>query len=115
MPWGKQGLTARSKGAAVVAKCVGLYGFNAGPGVHIVDPLAIADGFLSRLPSKSRLILATTNGVACRGYVQTIGSRQELVARPGAGRALRSDAIAPAGTAVGAGALAGDLGDEHGR
>ena len=53
MPWGEQGLKARTGKHEVVAKCaVGLYGFNAGPGLRIVDPLAIGDGFLSRLPSK---------------------------------------------------------------
>lgn len=53
MPWGEQGLKARAEKHEAVAKCaVGLYGFNAGPGVRIVDPLAIGDGFLSHLPSK---------------------------------------------------------------
>ena len=88
---------------------MGLYGFNAGPGVYIVDPLAIADGFLSRLLSKSRLIQATHERALPKGYVETMVSAELLAARPGAGRALRSDAIAPAGAAVCAGALAGDL------
>ena len=53
MPWAEQGLKAKTEKHAVVAKCaVGLYGFEAGPDVYIVDPLAITDGLLSRLPSK---------------------------------------------------------------
>jgi arabinofuranosyltransferase len=53
MPWAAQGDAAKKEAHRVVAKCaVGLYGFTAGPAVYIVDPLALADPFLSRLPAK---------------------------------------------------------------
>ena len=75
MPWGEQGLKARAEKHAVVAKCaVGLYGFNAGPGVRIVDPLAIGDGFLSRLPSKKPAYPGHFERAFPDGYVDTVVS-----------------------------------------
>jgi arabinofuranosyltransferase len=53
MPWALQGEQAKRERHEIVAKCaVGLYGYTAGAGVYIVDPLALTDNFLSRLPSK---------------------------------------------------------------
>ena len=75
MPWGKQGLEARTEKHEVVAKCaVGLYGFNAGPGVHIVDPLAIGDGFLARLPSKKPSYPGHFERAFPDGYLETMTS-----------------------------------------
>lgn len=75
MPWGEQGLKARAEKHEVVAKCaVGLYGFNAGPGVHIVDPLAIGDGFLSRLPSKKPSYPGHFERAFPEGYLDTVTS-----------------------------------------
>lgn len=75
MPWGEQGLKARTEKHEVVAKCaVGLYGFNAGPGVHIVDPLAIGDGFLSRLPSKRLSYPGHFERAFPEGYLDTVTS-----------------------------------------
>ncbi|RMG39811.1 MAG: hypothetical protein D6719_12450 [Candidatus Dadabacteria bacterium] len=34
----------------IVYKAIGYFGFLAGPSVHVIDPLALADPFLSRLP-----------------------------------------------------------------
>lgn len=73
MPWGAQGLKARDEKHALVARCaVGLYGFNAGPGVTIVDPLAITDGFLSRLPSKKPAYPGHYERAFPEGYVETV-------------------------------------------
>jgi arabinofuranosyltransferase len=80
LPWGEQGLKARAEKHAVVAKCaVGLYGFNAGPSVHIIDPLAITDGFLSRLPSKKPSYPGHFERALPHGYVESVLSgRNEL-------------------------------------
>ena len=73
MPWGAQGLKARDEKHALVARCaVGLYGFNAGPGVTIVDPLAITEGFLSRLPSKKPAYPGHYERAFPEGYVETV-------------------------------------------
>ena len=73
MPWAAQGLTAKAEKHAMVAKCaVGLYGFEAGPGVFIVDPLAISDGFLSRLPSKKPAYPGHYERAFPAGYLETV-------------------------------------------
>jgi len=83
MPWSQQGLAARDSKYRVVAKCaVGLYGFNAGPGVYIVDPLAIADGFLSRLPSKRPAYPGHYERALPEGYVETIVADKNLLRDP---------------------------------
>ena len=47
----KRGRAARVSGQkVVVAKAIGMHGFFAGPGVHIVDELALADPLLAHLP-----------------------------------------------------------------
>lgn len=56
-PWGKMGLALKSRalsvGMPVVAWGInaGMPGYYAGPGVHIVDNLALTDAFLARLPA----------------------------------------------------------------
>ena len=83
MPWGEQGLKARDEKYAVVAKCaVGLYGFNAGPAVYIVDPLAIADGFLARLPSKKPAYPGHYERAFPEGYVETLTTGQNQLRDP---------------------------------
>lgn len=83
MPWGEQGLKARNEKYLAVAKCaVGLYGFNAGPAVYIVDPLAIADGFLARLPSKKPAYPGHYERAFPDGYVETITSGQNQLRDP---------------------------------
>ncbi len=75
MPWGEEGLKARAEKHEVVAKCaVGLYGFNAGPTVRIVDPLAIGDGFLSRLPAKKPSYPGHFERAFPEGYLDTVTS-----------------------------------------
>ncbi len=52
-PWATEGLQARQRGQRVVVfGTIGFYGFNAGPTVHIVDPFALADPLLARLPAR---------------------------------------------------------------
>ncbi len=83
MPWGEQGLKARSEKHLVVAKCaVGLYGFSAGPGVFVVDPLAITDGFLSRLPSKKPAYPGHYERAFPEGYIETVTSGQNQLRDP---------------------------------
>ena len=83
MPWAEQGLKAKAETHAVVAKCaVGLYGFEAGPGVFIVDPLAITDGFLSRLPSKKPAYPGHYERAFPAGYVDTVTSGKNQLTDP---------------------------------
>ncbi|HXV59887.1 MAG TPA: hypothetical protein VEK15_04270 [Vicinamibacteria bacterium] len=53
-PWAMQGLRAREKGDAVVFRdTIGMFGFYAGPSVHVVDYYGLADALLARLPSRA--------------------------------------------------------------
>ena len=52
-PWAAYGMQARDSGIPLVMDTrvgMGLFGFYAGPGVHIVDSLALSDPLLARLP-----------------------------------------------------------------
>ncbi len=83
MPWAEQGLKAKAEKHAVVAKCaVGLYGFEAGPGVMIVDPLAITDGFLSRLPSKKPAYPGHYERAFPAGYLETVTTGKNQISDP---------------------------------
>ena len=83
MPWGEQGLKARAEKHEIVAKCaVGLYGFNAGPSVRIVDPLAIGDGFLSRLPSKKPSYPGHFERAFPDGYLDAVTSAKNELSDP---------------------------------
>ncbi|MBL8311195.1 MAG: hypothetical protein JNL19_12275 [Burkholderiales bacterium] len=83
LPWAAQGLRARQEQHAVVAKCaVGLYGYNAGAGVKIVDPLAITDGFLARLPSKKPAWPGHYERALPAGYVETVVSGDNRLVDP---------------------------------
>ena len=81
MPWAEQGIAAKNEKHAVVAKCaVGLYGFSAGAAVHILDPLAITDGFLSRLPAKKPAYPGHFERALPQGYVETVTSGRNQLA-----------------------------------
>ncbi len=83
VPWAEQGLQAQTEKHAVVIKCaVGLYGFNAGPGVRIIDPLAITDGFLSRLPSKKPAYAGHFERALPTGYTDSVVSGQNQLTDP---------------------------------
>ena len=83
LPWAAQGLQARSEKHQAVAKCaVGLYGFNAGATLRIIDPLAITDGFLSRLPSKKPAYPGHYERAFPEGYLETVVSGQNQLRDP---------------------------------
>jgi arabinofuranosyltransferase len=51
--WALAGKAARSRGPHVIfMRSVGLYGYHAGPAVHVIDPLALGDALLARLPAE---------------------------------------------------------------
>jgi arabinofuranosyltransferase len=50
--WARRGREMSSVPQVTVAEAVGFMGYHAGPGVHIVDPLALTDPLLARLPAE---------------------------------------------------------------
>lgn len=76
-PWGKKAaLNAQehNAGPAIVAleNNVGLSGYYAGPGVHIVDILALADAFLARLPALPGTRVGHYQRRLPPGYIETV-------------------------------------------
>jgi arabinofuranosyltransferase len=52
-PWGARGRELRALGEkATIHENVGILGYYAGPGVHVIDPLALTDPLLARLPMR---------------------------------------------------------------
>lgn len=50
-PWAREGREARRAGESLIAKySVGLFGYCAGPKVHVVDQLGLGDALLARIP-----------------------------------------------------------------
>ena len=81
----RQGRAARQRGEpVVVARCVGMFGYCAGPAVHIVDELALADPLLARLkpiPGR-RWRPGHYHRQIPEGYVETLRSGQNVIADP---------------------------------
>ncbi len=55
-PFAQDGMSFRAGDThAAVYCCIGLYGFNAGPNRHVIDPNALSDPLLARLPASPRV------------------------------------------------------------
>lgn len=52
-PWLQQGTAIRQHPGVYTRCAIGMSGYTAGPGVYIIDPLALTEPFLARLPSRS--------------------------------------------------------------
>ena len=82
--WGEQ---ARMRGAKIeVFSAIGFYGFAAGPSVHIVDPYALADPLLARLPAEPDWRIGHYRRLLPDGYIQTIESGHDQMRDAGLGQ-----------------------------
>jgi arabinofuranosyltransferase len=84
-PWAQQGRAASRRGAAVIPRAaIGLFGFHAGPEVHVVDVNALSDPLLARLPARdpgaSRIGHHTRD--IPDGYLETLRSGENQIADP---------------------------------
>jgi len=82
--WKRDGEALRRGGRQVVVReTIGLTGFYAGPEVHIIDQLALADPLLARLPGGDA---GSRIGHLSRkipdGYVQSVATGLNMVANP---------------------------------
>jgi len=73
---GHQGVSLRASGKRVfVAHDIGMTGYHAGPGVHIIDPFALADPLLARTPAPGNFLFDFQIGNVRRevpeGYVES--------------------------------------------
>ena len=72
--WAADGLDARARGRQVVVLGpIGFFGYYAGPEVHIIDDLALADPLLSRIPGGAAdSIAGHFKRQLPRGYLETV-------------------------------------------
>jgi len=88
-PWAHVGESARRSGRAVVGRGnIGFLGYFAGPSVYIVDPGALADAFLARLPLApfTWWRIGHFERRMPDGYLETLVSGENKIADPGVAR-----------------------------
>jgi arabinofuranosyltransferase len=79
-----EGLEAREQGPHVVnMSAIGFYGFAAGPAVHVVDMLALADPLLARLPARRPWQIGHYYRRIPDGYMETLQSGESRFTDPG--------------------------------
>ena len=81
--WGQEAAAAGQR--VVVHHNIGLYGFSAGPSVHIVDPYALGDPLLARLPPLPGWRIGHFERAVPDGYVRSIETGQNLITDPDIG------------------------------
>lgn len=86
--WMYEGLRARDAGVHIVQNDdIGVFGYFAGPAVHIVDDFALSDAFLARLPPlRGSYAIGHFNRVPPQGYIESLESGRNRIREP----ALRS-------------------------
>ncbi len=67
----------------VVFGYIGMFGYNAGPAIHVIDPMALGDAFLARLPMKpGAWRVGHYERQIPPGYIDTIQSGVNKIADP---------------------------------
>jgi arabinofuranosyltransferase len=77
--WEAQGRQARRRPGVVVKGAVGLFGFFAGPRVHVVDYFGLGDPLLARLPSRGRWRIGHYLRSVPKGYVETVRTGRNVI------------------------------------
>jgi arabinofuranosyltransferase len=81
-PWALEGFEARKAGVSVQRwRAVGLRGFAAGPGVYVLDQVALADPLLARLPARQDRPwrIGHFERVIPDGYLETLTSGENVL------------------------------------
>lgn len=91
-PWLVEGASFRGETAVHVRCTIGMAAYAAGPHVHWVDPLALTDPLLSRLPARSNTRVGHSERAIPPGYLRWRASGGEP-ALHGALRALFDDVV----------------------
>jgi arabinofuranosyltransferase len=80
--WETEGREARVKRGVVQRGPIGLFGYYAGPEVHIVDFYALSDPLLARLPSRGRWRIGHFQRRIPGGYLESIRTGRNVIADP---------------------------------
>jgi arabinofuranosyltransferase len=76
----REGREARAAGAKVAVQgSVGLFGYFAGPGVHVIDHMALADPLLAREPSQPDWRIGHFPRAIPEGYFESIATGTNLI------------------------------------
>jgi arabinofuranosyltransferase len=78
-PFIKLGLDARTGPRVVSAMTVGMMGYYAGPAVHIVDVLALAEPLLARLPAAPHWRIGHYMRGVPEGYLETLETGRNTI------------------------------------
>ncbi|QKX15657.1 hypothetical protein [Microbulbifer sp. YPW1] len=78
-PWLIEGRLLRGQEGVFVRCAIGMVGFSAGPSVYWLDPLALADPLLARLPARSNTRVGHYERAFPKGYVDTIVKQENLI------------------------------------
>ncbi len=82
-PYAKDGVAARQAGPAVTRRItVGMFGYYAGPQVHVVDELALGDALLARLPARrvDQWRIGHFQRTLPAGYLESLRNRNNQLA-----------------------------------
>jgi arabinofuranosyltransferase len=81
--WALRGQAARKAGLTwAKGQALGLYGFYAGPRVHIMDMVGLSDPLLARLPARPLWRIGHFERRVPQGYVDTLRSGSNRIADP---------------------------------
>jgi arabinofuranosyltransferase len=78
--WETEGREARLKRGVVQRGPIGLFGYYAGPEVHVVDFYALSDPLLARLPSRGRWRIGHFQRRIPSGYLESIRTGRNVIA-----------------------------------
>jgi arabinofuranosyltransferase len=83
--WKTQGREARANPGVVARARVGLFGYYAGPEVHVVDVLAAGDPLLARLRAMPKWRIGQFERTVPEGYIETLQTGRNRIADPAVG------------------------------
>lgn len=82
-PWAFDGLNVRARDERLVVRGnIGFLGYFAGPRVHIIDPYALADPLLARLPALPNSRIGHFQRLPPAGYAETVASGVVRITNP---------------------------------
>jgi arabinofuranosyltransferase len=71
-PWARRGRAIAGVPQVSASDAVGLLGFYAGPGTHLIDPMALTDPLLARLPAEVPWRIGHFRRPVPAGYTETV-------------------------------------------
>jgi arabinofuranosyltransferase len=82
-PWVYDGVNVRATHEPVVVRGnIGFYGYFAGPQVHVIDPYALADPLLARLPAVPDSRIGHFRRPIPPGYLESVRDRRAQIVNP---------------------------------